>query len=662
VHKLTPDDFRAAFNLANLAHDAGDYVESHRLYAALQAHLPDNPVIRRNTLVSMEYDPQLPVAERLHQAKEWGDWAIAKAGGARPRPPLQAITARPMRLGYVSADFCQHTVGLFVKDVLAAHDPQQVLAFVYSAGQVDDWVTTAIRGVSSFRNVSGLDDTALAEQIRRDKIDVLVDLSGHTSGSRLTTFACRPAPVQVSWLGYFATTGLTLIDAVILDEWHVSQETEQQFVEPIVRLPGGKFCYVPVPFAPAEVAPPPCIANGYITFGCFNNTSKLNSGVFDVWSRVLTAVPGSHLLLKWRTFQDESFQQSVREAFIERSIAAEHIELRGASFHVDVLKEYADIDIALDPFPFTGGLTSCESLWMGVPVVTCPQSQAVSRQTFAFLSAIGLPELVAQDADDYVKIAVNLAENTARLTALRDDLRSKMQTSSLMDVPGFTRQLEQAFLKLHKAINIREKDHDMKHKTILHIGSGHRQNGAKLPVAFQTPEWQEIRLDIDPACEPEIVGSMLDMTEVASDSVDAVYSAHNIEHVHPHEVQQVLKAFLRVLKTDGFLLITCPDLQSVCALVAKDKLTDAAYRSPAGPISPLDILFGHDAALAAGHHYMAHKGGFTLKTLTQALQAAGFQTLAGFRRPAAFDIWAVASKRTMATAEIQELAKKVLPS
>ena len=249
---------------------------------------------------------------------------MAQAGGWRPRPPFTSVADRPLRFGYVSADLCQHTVGLFVKDVLKAHDPERVTVFAYSAGKVRDWVTDGIRAACTFRDVSAFDDVALADLIRQDGIDVLVDLSGHTAGSRLTVFAHRPAPVQVSWLGYFATT------------------------------------------------------------------AKLNDGVFDVWARILTAVPDSRLILKWRSFNDDALRQSVTAAFAQRGVASERSELRGPSFHVDLLKEYADIDIALDPFPFTGGLTSCEALWMGVPVVTWPQSRVVSRQTFAFLSAIGL--------------------------------------------------------------------------------------------------------------------------------------------------------------------------------------------------------------------------------------------------------------------------------
>lgn len=452
---LMPKDLRFLVNLANLARETGDHAESHHLYTLLLKHLPDNPVIRRNALVGLEYDPRVTDVERLAQARAWGEWVQAKISGPLPRPSMQTLVGRRLRIGYVSADFCQHTVGLFVKDVLKAHDPVRVMVFAYSAGQVQDWVTESIRGACQFREVPSLDDPALAARIKQDEIDVLVDLSGHTAGSRLTMFAHRPAPVQVSWLGYFATTGLACLDAVLLDCWHAPEDIEAQFVESIVRLPMGRFCYQPVPWAPATLDAPPC--QRPITFGCFNNTAKLNDGVFDVWAQILTMVPDSRLLLKWRTFADEALCRLVTDAFARRGIAPERIELRGASFHADLLKQYADIDIALDPFPFTGGLTSCESLWMGVPVVTWPQNRVVSRQTFAFLSAIGLPELAARDAGDYVRIAVELAGDRERLTALKKTMRTRMQDSPLMDVAGFTRQLEQCLINLYQDIYTRER-------------------------------------------------------------------------------------------------------------------------------------------------------------------------------------------------------------
>ena len=198
-------------------------------------------------------------------------------------------------------------------------------------------------------------------------------------------------------------------------------------------------------------------------------------------------------------------------------------------------------------------------------------------------------------------------------------------------------------------------------RTVLHVGAGHPDAGATLTPGFQKPEWKEVRLDIDPANRPDIIGSMLDMAAVADESVDAVYSAHNLEHVYAHEVEQVLKEFLRVLKPSGFLVVTCPDLQAVGELLAQDKLLAAAYTSPAGPITPLDILYGYRPALAQGNLFMAHKCGFTLKVLLGTLQANGFSAAAGLRRPAGFDLWALATKGTMTDEKVRALAGEFLP-
>jgi protein O-GlcNAc transferase len=641
-----PADLRAEVNLANLARDRGQHTKSRHMYAGLLLRLPNHPAIRRNLLIGLEYDPQVSAAERLAKAKDWGKWAIA--GNERPRPPSPDLKNRQLRVGYISADFCQHTVGILVHKVLAAH--QQTQPFAYSAGPIHDEITDVIRQTCQFRNIAKLSDLELARLIQEDQIDVLVDLSGHTAGSRLKVFALRPAPVQISWLGYFASTGLPYIDAVYLDSDHAPLGTDALFTEKIIHLAKGRFCYSPMPFAPANVAPPPCFENGYISFGSFNNTAKYNAEVFDCWAKILLAVPHSRLILKWRNYNDEALQAATRQAFADLGVNPDRIHLRGPSFHNDLLKQYADIDIALDPFPFSGGLTSCEALWMGVPLITLAQDRVVSRQGLAIANTIGHPEWVALNSDQYIQIAITLANNPEQLGQLRQSLRQQMRP--LTDVAGFTQALEQQLiLSYQQASNM--------DKTVLHVGAGYRQSGATLPPALQS--WQELRLDIDPATKPDIIGSMLDMSGVPTASVDAIYSAHNIEHVYAHEVPLVLAEFLRVLKNDGFLLITCPDLQSVCALVANDQLGEAAYQSPAGPISPLDILYGYRPALAAGQIYMAHKTGFTEKTLVAALQANGFSSIASKRRKAGLDLWAIACKTPIDKSTLRELANKTLP-
>lgn len=454
VQSLSPNDARPALNLAVLARDVGQHAAAAKIYTELLKRSPDHLVIRRNFLTSAEYDPAVSDDERLVQAKAWGEWTKFRVDRVETnthaetlRPVPQVHVDRPLRVGFVSPDFCQHTVGLLIKDTLKAFNRSRVEPILYHAGTVNDWVTEELRSCFTLRDVSSLDDAALAALIQQDAIDVLVDLSGHTAGSRLTVFAYRPSPVQVSWLGYFATTGLDTIDAVLLDPVHAPPGTEAQFVEKIVRLPHTRWCYQPVPFAPT-VAPLPADRNGFITFGSFNNTAKYHPVVHELWAKLLLAVPNSRLILKWRTFHDEAFSASVLAQYTAQGIDTSRVELRGPSFHAQVLEQYGDVDIALDPFPFSGGLTSCEALWMGVPVVTWPQSRVVSRQTAAFLSAIGLKDLIASSADDYLAIGARLASDIEGLRLMRSSMRERMAASPLMDLAGFTRRLEDALIVL----------------------------------------------------------------------------------------------------------------------------------------------------------------------------------------------------------------------
>ncbi|MDP2794976.1 MAG: tetratricopeptide repeat protein [Sulfurisoma sp.] len=458
--ELAPDWGPPYNNLATLMQDMDEHEHALALLQRVSALSPGLPQPRSNLLMELQYHPRASAATLRAAAADWGAWAMAQAGDERPRPTPNPVrdangAIRALRVGYVSADFCMHPVGLFLKAVLAAHNPAQVLPFAYGNGAASDEVTQEIQatlhrfhaGPAGWIDARSLDDAALAERIRADGIDLLVDLSGHTGKTRLPMFARRPAPVQVSWLGYFATTGLPAMDAVILDPWHAPEGAEAQFTEAIIRLPNNRFCYQPVPFAPA-VSPAPTFPRGYITFGSFNNTAKLNDTVLDTWARILQVVPDSRLILKWRTFADGPYREHIRQYFTGRGIAQERIELRPASPHRELLEQYADIDIALDPFPFSGGHTSCEALWMGVPVITWPRERVVSRQTWSFLANIGLTELVVDSAGDYVAKAVTLAGDRARLGELRQNLRPRMAASPLCDVSGFIRHLEAAYLGL----------------------------------------------------------------------------------------------------------------------------------------------------------------------------------------------------------------------
>ena len=441
-------DLDCLLSLAHAYLQLGQLEQCQEIFADLLKRFPDERTVLRNLIYFSEYLPFSSNQDRLAMARNWAKLTIENAGGPYLRPALKNLSGRKIRIGYISADFCQHTVGILIKNILAKHNTNQFEVFCYSSGSVHDAVTDTIAKHCLFVDVVNLSDTELVSRTRSDCIDILIDLSGHTGGSRLAAFAYRPAPVQLSWLGYYATTGLEYIDAVLLDQWHLHDEIDSQFIEPIISLPIGRWCYFPAIDPAPLITDPPSIENGFITFGSFNNTLKYNQEVYAVWADILLAVPKSRLILKWRTFNDPGFRQFVLDQFHSLGIDASRIELRGPSFHIDMLAQYKDIDIALDPFPFSGGVTSCEALYMGVPVITWPQNRVVSRQTYAFLSSIGHPELSSQDEQGYVQKAIELAGSPESLMQYRQALRETMLTSSLMQTSQFTQSLEAALTEL----------------------------------------------------------------------------------------------------------------------------------------------------------------------------------------------------------------------
>lgn len=437
-------------NLASALQAAGRFGEANAIYHTLlqYAKKPLAWRIASNYLVGLQYQfeitPETLQASASELGRQYGEPDISFLAPS-------GLSSRPLRIGFVSADLCDHPVGFYLLPFLQHLDRNSFMPFLYVVGGRDDETARALKTFAEWHDVTSLDHNALLMRLRADQLDILVDLSGHTSGNRLPVFARRTAPLQVSWLGYFATTGIPAMDYVLMDPWHVAEGAENQFTEKVLRLPHSRFCYQPVSFAP-EVSPPPCLANDFITFGSFNNTSKYNPVVFSCWARLLLEVPSSRLILKWRTFIDPAYCEQVWSIFEVSGVVRERIELRKASFHRPLLEQYADVDIALDPFPFSGGHTSCEALWMGLPVVTLPGERPVSRQTFCFIGNLGqkqwLEDWVAGDVEEYVAKAAVLAQNKKQLTEIRSSLRVIMLRSPLMDAYGFTRNVEDAFRQM----------------------------------------------------------------------------------------------------------------------------------------------------------------------------------------------------------------------
>jgi len=359
--------------------------------------------------------------------------------------PNLPIPGRRLRVGYVSGDFRAHPVGSFLVRVLEAHDPEAIEITCYSNSRFADGMTERLRRAADhWRSIADLDDDQARAMIERDAIDILVDLSGHTGENRLPLFALRPAPVQVSWLGYFGTTGLAAMDYVLADRRVLPPGDERFFTEQPWYLPGCYLCYTP-PGLDIAVGPPPMIANGFVTFGCFNNAAKLSPEALDVWAAILRQVAGSRLFLKTNSLADPLYRAGLINAFAALGIAEERLIFAGHSPLPELLAAYNQVDVALDPFPFGGCTTSADTLWMGVPLVTLCGERWTGRMSVTILATLGLAEWAAADGGHYVDIACRLASDRAGLTALRRDLRRRLETSSFCDARRFTSGIEEAF-------------------------------------------------------------------------------------------------------------------------------------------------------------------------------------------------------------------------
>jgi predicted O-linked N-acetylglucosamine transferase (SPINDLY family) len=338
-----------------------------------------------------------------------------------------------LRLGFLSPDFHYHPVGYFLVGVLENLDREQCETICYSDGRTRDDLTVRFHAAAAiWRETRRSSDEQLAEQIRTDQIDVLFDLSGHTAHNRLLVFARKPAPVQVTWLGYEGTTGLVAIDYLLADRHVVPKGTEAHYQEKVLRMPDGYVCYDPPATAPS-VNPLPACDKGYVTFGSFNNLAKINPEVVALWARILRRVPGSRLAMKYKGLGDQAVKSRYLELFAASGVSPDRLDLLPPSPFTEYLAAYQQVDIGLDPFPFSGGATTCESLWMGVPVITCPGETFASRHCLSHLAGVGLTETVARDLDEYVELAATMAGDLPRLSALRLRLRAQMEGSPLCD-------------------------------------------------------------------------------------------------------------------------------------------------------------------------------------------------------------------------------------
>jgi predicted O-linked N-acetylglucosamine transferase (SPINDLY family) len=431
-------------------------------YAAARAPLlkalaldPADPRALQNLdhlLYAANYSTEISREDIFAMHRRWGELIESQAGVARPAPAAPAPGARRIRLGYVSPDFLSHAAAYFIEPFIAHHDPEKFEITCYADVAHPDTFTERFRRYPHhWRDIAGKRDQEVAAMIRADGIDVLVDLAGHTKNNRLMVFALRPAPLQISYLGYPNTTGLTTIDYYITDAWADPEGmSEHLYTEKLVRLPGGFSCFRPEDLAP-PIGPLPARQAGHVTFASLNILKKFNDAVAALWAQVLERVPGARLIIQCRTLAEPAVQQAVRERFAGFNIAPERLELLPGMSLADHLALYNRIDIALDPFPWNGHTTTSHALWMGVPVITLAGNTHSGRLATSVLCQAGLEELIAPSPEDYVARAVSLARDTDRLQALRSSLRERMAQSRHCDGVAFTRGLEELLTALWKS-------------------------------------------------------------------------------------------------------------------------------------------------------------------------------------------------------------------
>jgi len=444
---LKPDFAEAHNNLAGTLQDLSYLKEglaSHRRALELE---PDNAEIYSNLLFAQNYMAEHTPAQMLAEAQGYGAMVRARA------VPFQTWHSVPMpskrlRVGLVSGDLRNHPVGLFLETTLAALDPEKFELFAYATVRREDELTRRIKPLfSSWNCLHGIDDAKAAQRIHEDAVDILIDLAGHTAHNRLPVFAWKPAPVQVAWLGYFATTGVPGMDYVLADPFVAPLGEENHFVETVWRLPEIYYCFTP-PSELVEPSPLPALSNGYVTFGCFNKLTKMNDAVVALWAEVLHAVPGSRLFLKAHGLADVDHRQKIVERYAMYGIGPECLVFEGASSRREYLSAHHRVDIALDPFPFPGGATTADALWMGVPVLTLRGDRFIGHQGETILGNTGLTGWIANDKDDYVNKAATLAADLATLAVQRSHLRTQLLASPVCDASRFAHNLEDALEKM----------------------------------------------------------------------------------------------------------------------------------------------------------------------------------------------------------------------
>lgn len=432
-----PRHARAWCNLGNALSDAAHPAEALRAFETALAIDPAYRHAHGNALHTLHYLPGQSAASLFAQHRAWARQHFPQIP---PRPAAPKRRKR-LRVGLVSEDMRRHPVGFFCAGWMPHARAAGMDVIVYSSNPDDDPLTDTLRAAAAeWHAVTRLSDDALAALIREDPPDVLIDLAGHTGRNRLAVFAARPAAVQATWMGYVGTTGLAQIDGLIADRVHVPQLEEAAYVEEVWRMPAGYVCYAPPDYAPAPESGA-ARRNGYVSFAAFHNPSKINPDLIAAWAKILNGVPESRLRLVFRGLDDPMVRDYLERTFQAHGIAATRLDIRGKVPHEILLGLYNDCDFALDSFPYAGGLTTLEALWMGIPVIAAPGATFASRHATSHITFGGFAAEVTGGPGDYVRTAIAWAHSPAMLDADRTARRARFKASPLMDGARFAADL-----------------------------------------------------------------------------------------------------------------------------------------------------------------------------------------------------------------------------
>ncbi len=446
--ELKPEDDEAHNSLGGILLVQGRGDEAAKAFRRAIACKSDSVHAHSNLILTLHYLPGTTQEEIFKEIRRWNtQHAVSQAEFIRPHANVPDPERR-LKIGYVSADMKQHPVGFFFLPVISNVDKKRFEIFCYANMKSEDDFTNKIRAhADHWRDISFITDEEVTEKVRADGIDILIELTGHAADHRLVMFARKPAPVQVQGGGHYCTSGLDVMDYILSDATETPEGEDQWFSETVVRMPDGYVCYGPPDYAP-DVTFLPALGKGYVTFGCCNNLAKINSQVMLLWADILKAVPDSRLSLRTDTLDDEATAQLVYDRFQGLGISPERITLAGKAPHKAFLGHYREIDMALDPFPYSGGLTTCEALWMGVPVISMAGETFAGRHSASHLHNVGLDDWVVQTAGDYLSLAKKHSRDLEKLSRLRASLRERMIKSPLCDGVRYTRNLEAVYRRM----------------------------------------------------------------------------------------------------------------------------------------------------------------------------------------------------------------------